>query len=219
MARTETEKTSYGVFERVLYLFLIPVLFTVILVTVLLAMFGYDVTDSVLRAANRVPLLEAIVPDPKPSGNVLSGQSDAEIAAKLAEDNDALQQQIRDLEQQLEEERALSQTKDETIRELEETIAELNRQLETARAEAETAARRVEQTSRVYEGMSPSKAAPILEEMELEDRLLIFEGMNVEQQTKILEKMDPAVAAETTVRLMSKRKTAESSEVSVSSAP
>jgi len=219
MARSETEKTTYGVFERVLYLFLIPVLFTVILVTVLLAMFGYDVADSVLRAANRVPLLEAIVPDPKPPTNVLSGQSDAEIAAKLAADNDALQQKNRELEQQLEEERALSLGKDETIRALEEQVAELNRQLEAARANEAAAARQVEQTSRVYEEMSPSKAAPILEQMPLEDRLAILEGIKVERQTKILEKMDPEVAAETTVRLMAKQKTAAQSEVSVSAAP
>ena len=49
--------------------------------------------------------------------------------------------------------------------------------------------------------ISPSKAAPILESMAMEEMVLIMDAMRPEIRVSVMEKMTPKVAAEATVRL------------------
>ena len=49
--------------------------------------------------------------------------------------------------------------------------------------------------------MTPSKAAPIIEKLTLHERVLVLGAMRTDDRVKILEKMDPKIAAETTILL------------------
>lgn len=195
MAQVETEKSGYSGFERFLYLFFIPVVFTVILTVVLLNMFGYNVMDSVLRAANKVPLLEYVVPDPKEKPANPNDGADA-----VAVNNQEELNKIADLEQELEQELLNSQSKSKLLEQLNEQIAALSAEIEEAKEAKVQNIEDLRSLAKVYSEMSPSKAAPVLSQMGTNDRMLIMSQMKPADQKRILEKMDPAVAAETTLQ-------------------
>lgn len=213
MARVETEGAGYNLLERIVYLFLIPAVFTAILTVVLLNLFGYNVMDQILRAANKVPLLERIVPDPAveapPSaisgiggqtggltGGLTGDQTAGQAEQPQAADHDAI---VR-LENDLSVARAESAAKDARIAELELQVRELEDQLQARAVAQDEYMQEIRRLAMVYEDMSASKAAPILEQLGTNDRMLILSQMEVEAQTKILARMNPAVAAETTLQ-------------------
>lgn len=198
MAQMETEKSGYGGLERFLYLFFIPVVFTVILTVVLLSMFGYNVMDSVLRAANKVPLLEYVVPDPKdkPSDALNVADQTSKDPAK----EDELNEKIRLLEEELEQGQLAIQSKQEQVQQLETEISDLQQLLaDTLTAQSE-AAEEIKTLAKVYAEMTPSKAAPVLAQMGIDERMLVLGQMKPSDQKRILEKMDPAIAAETSLQ-------------------
>lgn len=66
MANVDVEgSSSYGGMERFLIWFLIPFVFTAVLLGVLLTIFDYDVMNNVLRTAKNIPVISSIVPEPK----------------------------------------------------------------------------------------------------------------------------------------------------------
>lgn len=195
----ESEKTSYGAFERFIYLFLIPVVFTVILTGTLLAMFGYDVMDSVLRAANKVPVLEYIVPDPKEPTVDMKGTDHSNETASTDADHARLTATIAELETELLRQQALTEAKDSQIEELQAQLDELLGQLEAEAISQEQYVRDMQATAKIYADMSASKAAPILERMGTAERTMVLSFMPVEAQTAILQRMNPATAAETSL--------------------
>src|SRR5690554_6090890 len=97
MAGTNVERTSYGAFERFLYIFFIPVLFTVILTVVLLSLFGYNVSRSILDVANRIPVINKVIPDPDSNVSEPGLVMDSQPLPK-AEDIQILKDQIAKLE-------------------------------------------------------------------------------------------------------------------------
>jgi flagellar motility protein MotE (MotC chaperone) len=209
MARVETEGAGYNLLERIVYLFLIPAVFTAILTVVLLNLFGYNVMDPILRAANRVPLLERIVPDPAvevpPSANSgiggqTGGQAGGQTAGPAEQPQTADQEAILRLENDLSTARAESAAKDARIAELELQVKELEDRLQARAVAQDEYMQEIRRLAMVYEDMSASKAAPILEQLGTNDRMLILSQMEVEAQTKILARMNPAVAAETTLQ-------------------
>ena len=53
----------------------------------------------------------------------------------------------------------------------------------------------------MYADMSPSKAAPILQNMTNEEMVLLLSAMQSTARTKVLEKMDPKTAADVTMMM------------------
>nr|WP_235440454.1 hypothetical protein [Paenibacillus sp. DMB20] len=67
MARNDMpidKEESSGGFERIL-LFLIPIIFTIVLVAVLLTLFNVNVRNGMMDVANKIPIVKNWVPDPK----------------------------------------------------------------------------------------------------------------------------------------------------------
>ena len=63
MPKMDAEKNAYGALERFLYIFLLPVLFTLVLVGVLLTLFDYDVKGTLYEVGRKIPVVRAIVPE------------------------------------------------------------------------------------------------------------------------------------------------------------
>lgn len=196
MAQAEYEKSSYGAFERFIYLFLIPIVFTAILTFVLLSVFDYNVLNTMLKVADKIPVVQNIVPEPKIESDAELGSADApalsveELEIKLAQAEADLTKQI-DSNGQIELQ----------ITELQAEIAALNEQLDTKRQTEEEYLARIQELAGVYSKMNPSKAAPILENLTLHERVLILNEMKQADQINVLEKMEPEMAAEASILL------------------
>lgn len=200
----DMEKTSYGTFERFLYLFLIPVIFTAILTLVLLSVFDYDVMNSVLRAANKIPLVESVVPDPKteelpPAAS--EGGEDIRTAAEEEPDVEELQQLLQEREAELEQLRTAHQEQQQYIEQLQQEMAALQEEKDQETISEEEYQQNINRLAGVYADMMPSRAARIMENLTTAERVLLLGEMKSDEQIRVLEKMDPQTAAETSILL------------------
>lgn len=195
----ETEKTSYGAFERFLYLFFIPALFTVILTVVLLSLFNYDVSNTLLKTANSIPVISSIVPDPKSDGE--EAVEETEVGTPKAEDMEMLKSRIQELEAELALKGTSESDKDKQILDLQARIEELTLQLDTKKADDDAYQAQIQEVASMYARMAPNKAAPILENLTRNERLLVLQAMKPSERVAVLEKMNPTIAAESSILL------------------
>ncbi|GIQ68642.1 hypothetical protein XYCOK13_14660 [Xylanibacillus composti] len=203
MAEADIEKSSYGMMERIIGIIVIPVLFTVILTVVLLSLFGFDVSRSILETANQIPLLNRVIPDPKPDDALLADDAADSAAqpAPKAEDLQELRQQIESLTLEKEAGEEQLKQREEEIRQLREQIQTMQDRDERASITEEEYEAQIAQVAKIYSDMSASKAAPIMENMTLSERVLLLSKMKTSAQVAILEKMNPQTAATTSVAL------------------
>jgi flagellar motility protein MotE (MotC chaperone) len=202
LANTDVEKTSYGAFERFIYLILIPLVFTSILVGVMFALFDFDIKNKLLASANQIPVIRAIVPEPDPvtadgtidgltdPGAALSDPLKLEQAALLDEKQQELTQAIETIKE-----------RDQKILELQNQITATEQKLEEDKLSDEAYLAKIQQLASTYGKMSPSKAAPIIQNLTMPEMVLVLNQMKQTEQVRILEKMNPATAAEASILL------------------
>lgn len=193
-AEAEYEKTSYGAFERFLYLFFIPIIFSAILTFVMLSIFGINVMNTVLTVGNKIPIIEKIVPEPT-AAPVDEEETDAESNL----DSEETSEKLVELEQELLIEVDLNQQKETEIVKLQQIIDGLQEELNIKSLNDEEYLIRIQQLAGVYAKMMPNRAAPIIENLTLSERVLVLNEMPPANQIKILEKMNPVSAAETSI--------------------
>ncbi|WP_438432444.1 MotE family protein [Gorillibacterium sp. sgz500922] len=202
----DTEKAEMNALERFLLWFLVPVVFGIVLVMVLMTLFGVDVKQEARNLGNRIPIIEKWVPDkPAPSDGEPATQPLTEKASASLKEKE---KQIADLTAKLKEQtadagqfQASYLKKDQELKDLQVKYDKLQEDLKKMESSNEAYDQAVSETSKVYAGMSPGKAAPILEAMTTAEQVLILSGMKAEDQTRILEKMTPAKAADVSVLL------------------
>ncbi|WP_176706401.1 MotE family protein [Paenibacillus hemerocallicola] len=202
MANTDAEKTSYGSFERFLF-YATPIIFTLVLLGVLFALLDSNVMNGVLKAANKVPVLERFLPDPKTKEKVTlpAGAKDSPAPETDGAAIEQLKAQLTQARADLQSSVNQSQQKDQTIKDLKTQVTELEDKLKTKSQTDEEYRAQVQQLASIYAGMMPSKSAPILEALSLQERVLVLSEMKPADRGKVLEKMTPAVAAEASIQL------------------
>ncbi|UUZ85928.1 hypothetical protein LJK88_22230 [Paenibacillus sp. P26] len=207
MAKVDTEQSpSYSAMERFLIWFLIPFVFTAVLLGVLLTIFDYDVMNNVLKAANKIPIVKSIVPAPK--GNAADPKTDAaggtaqDKAASPAQDPKAdLTAKLAVAQQELQKAETALQEKDQTIKDLQQKNSALEEKAKARTQSEEEYTAQIQQLATMYAKMSPSKAAPILENLTPKEQILVLGMMKTDDRVKVLEKMDPKKAAEASIML------------------
>ncbi|PZE22452.1 hypothetical protein [Paenibacillus xerothermodurans] len=203
MADTDVENgSSYGAMERFLIWFLIPFVFTAVLLGVLLTIFDYDVVNNVLKAANRVPVVNSVIPDPKTASAETEGPVADETTAPTPEETvQSLTSDLQEKEQDLIKSDELLAQRDQAIKELEAKNTALEEQVQAKTQSDEEYDNQVQQLATMYAKMSPSKSAPILENLTTAERVLVLSKMKTDERVKVLEKMDPKIAAESSILL------------------
>ncbi|WP_339321327.1 kinesin [Paenibacillus sp. FSL W8-0194] len=200
----DIEKESAGGFEKFLF-FMIPIIFTVVLIGVLLTLFNVDVRNSVLGIADKIPVVKNWVPEPvkDPEKTKLQNAKDQVKSANAT---------IDELKNKLAAKEADLQKAKEEKAEQEQKVKSLQDQLESAQ-NAETAAqganpenadpyeKQIKDLAKMYADMSPSKAAPIMQNMTTEEMVLLLSSMKTDSRTAILAKMDPKIAADVSMKL------------------
>lgn len=196
---TDIEKESGSGWEKFLMIS-IPIVFTVVLLGVLLTLFNVDVRNNALELAKKIPIVKDWVPDP-----VLDPEKEKlEKSEKQVESAEATIEKLKS--QVTAKEAELKAAKDAASAETQKT-AELQKKLDDANKAAETVAtaqpesesdyqKQIKSLAKMYADMSPSKAAPILQNMTNEEMVLMLNAMQSTARTKVLEKMDPKTAAD-----------------------
>ncbi|GIP33069.1 magnesium transporter MgtE N-terminal domain-containing protein [Paenibacillus sp. J2TS4] len=196
---TELEKTELSAFERLFYWVLIPILFTGILVLVYLFVFDNEFKQKIHSTATSIPVIGGWFGSAETEES--APDDPAHPAAAQEEQIKALKQQLSEKDEQLTQATSAEAEKDRQIEELQTALAALDEQLEEQLAGDEEYAKQIRQTGSMYAKMTPSKAAAIMENLTNQERVLFLNEMKSEERTRILEKMNPQLAAETSVAL------------------
>ncbi|UJF35345.1 MotE family protein [Paenibacillus hexagrammi] len=204
MADTSAEGTSYSALERFLIWFVIPFVFTAVLLFVLLSIFDYDIKSSIQNALHNTPVIGKVVPAPKEKASAADTDKSkgAEESAKSKDEEiTKLNARITELETALQQSDATTQQKDQSLKDAEAKAADLEEKLKDKTQTEEEYKNKITELANLYASMSPSKAAPIMQNLTPKEMVLVFSMMKSDSRGAILEKMDPKVAAEASIGL------------------
>ncbi|QDY82189.1 kinesin [Paenibacillus polymyxa] len=218
----ELEKESGGGFERFLF-FLIPIVFTIVLVGVLLTLFNMDFRSEMISLGSKIPVVKNWIPEPKDKA---TQTKEADQKAQSESSEATIQQLKADLAKQTEELKkatAAKTTQDKKVTELQNQVNTLQtqqgQQLQTGQqgqvsqqgqAGTQTTdgttnedpyVKQTRELASMYEGMTASKAAPIMENLTTEETVQLLSYMDPANSAKILQKMDAKKAADITMAL------------------
>lgn len=203
---TEVARSKSGLFERFFVWFLIPLIFTSVLLGVLLSIFDYNIMNGLLKVGSQIPGMNRILPSPSGSAE------EAPLALTIEEQ--LKQQQVQDEAEIIRLNNLVTMHENElklaakTVQEHEQAnellrneLHELQVELEGKRQTEEEYEQQIRQLASTYAAMLPSRSAPIIELLTPQEQVLILSHMRQENRVKILEKMNPQVASEVSIML------------------
>jgi len=200
VASADVEKSSYSGFERFLF-FITPILFTAVLLGVLLLMFNADWRNAALEIGNKIPVIRSILPNPD-TPPAPGAQTDETLSVNNAKTKiDELNALLADRETALRQATALGEEQKKKLDELQVKLDELTKVDEERTITGEAYQSRIKGLANMYGKMTPSKAAPILESMTLEESALVLGAMTETERGRVLERMTPKKAADVTMKL------------------
>ncbi|MFE6073229.1 MotE family protein [Paenibacillus sp. NPDC057886] len=200
---TDMEKESSGGWEKFLMIS-IPIVFTVVLLGVLLTLFNVDIRNNLLEVANKIPVVKDWVPDPvlDPEKKKLE-KSEQQVESAEAT-IDKLKAQVSEKETELKAAKDATTTEAKKASDLQKKLDDAEKAAESAAQNPETESdyqKQIKDLAKMYANMSPSKAAPIMQNMTNEEMVLLLSAMQSAARTKVLEKMDPKTAADVTMMM------------------
>jgi flagellar motility protein MotE (MotC chaperone) len=200
VANANAEKSGYSGFERFLF-FVTPILFTAVLLGVLLLMFNSDWRNAALELGNKIPVVKSLIPDPALPNNP-EGNTDEELTVNNAKSKvDELSALLADRETLLKQATDQNVQQKQQLESLQSQIDDLTKATSEQTITSEAYKERISSLASMYGKMTPSKAAPILESMTLEESALVLGAMSVTERGKVLERMTPKRAADVTMKL------------------
>ncbi|QJD83378.1 MotE family protein [Cohnella herbarum] len=200
MASADVEKSSYSGFERFLF-FVTPILFTAVLLGVLLLMFNTEWRNAALEIGNKIPVVKSIIPDPtKPNEPIAN--SDEELTVNNAKAKvEELNALLTDRETALKQATEQTVQQKQQIDELQVKLDQLTKESSEKTITSDAYHARISSLAQMYGKMTPSKAAPILESMTLDESALVLGEMSATERGRVLERMTPKKAADVTMKL------------------
>ncbi|MHA7963032.1 MotE family protein [Paenibacillus sp. CAU 1782] len=199
MADTNEETQKYNGFERFMFL-MIPVLVVVVLLGVMLYVMDNDFRNRTLEIGQNIPVLKNVLPKPESMGSTTT--DDATVrSVKLNEKIDELETELLTLKSELAAANQSKEAQEESIKDLQDENAQLKLANEESLLEDEQYTSKIAELASMFTKMTPSKAAPIIQNMTVDEMVLLFSSMRADDRVRILEKMDARVAAEATVKM------------------
>jgi flagellar motility protein MotE (MotC chaperone) len=200
VASADVEKGSYSGFERFLF-FVTPILFTAVLLGVLLLMFNSEWRDAALKFGNNIPVIKSILPDPVQSTEP-TANTDEELTVNNAKAKvDELSARLADRESLLIQATDQTVQQKQQIEQMQTQIDQLTKASSEQTITSETYKARISSLADMYGKMTPSKAAPILENMTLDESALVLGAMSDTVRGRVLERMTPKIAADVSMKL------------------
>ena len=198
MAETSVEKEGYGGFARFMML-MVPVVMVVILLVILAAFVDVDFRNRVFQIGQSIPVVKNIVPEPKVKGN--SMDVDQIRSIKMTEKIEEPQKKVSELESELLTANESKGASEQALKNLESENAQLKTLSEETLLDAEQYEAKIQELASMFSKMTPSKAAPIIQNMTVEESVLLFASMRPDDRVRIMEKMNPKRAADATMML------------------
>ncbi|GAA0395586.1 MotE family protein [Paenibacillus motobuensis] len=206
MAKNEVEldeqlEESGGGFTRFLF-FVTPIIFLIVMLTVLMALFNMNFRDTLFDFGKQIPIVKNWIPDDG------SPEAKKKEETKLQEKSSEatikqLKEQLAKQESQLQEANSKAQEQSDQVKKLQDAL-DTERDASSKAAQEEQDAnylKEVKKLSQIYAEMSPSKAAAIFDKLTEEETLQMFSVMSNDSKVAILEKMDPQKAADISIKL------------------
>ncbi|WP_138751586.1 MotE family protein [Paenibacillus sinopodophylli] len=198
MAGTDNEKQGYSTLERMMF-FMTPVLFAIVLIGVLFTLFNNDFRNKMLTAGNSIPILKDVLPEPKVAGGTINDDElkASNMSAKIAD----LQAQLTTIENELASANQAKTTLEQEVKDLEVDNTQLKSSNEADALDDEQYQAKIKELASMIAKITPSKAAPIIQSMTLDEMVLVFANMRAEDRVRIMEKMNPQTAANVAMKL------------------
>ena len=183
----QSEKKKGGVFQWILFVGVIPLMFAIMVALIILFVADINVFDSVNKIASKIPFVSTLVKETEEDKDAKNLQEVGEKVVELQATNEEYVAQIEELTNNVD-------AKNKLITDLNKEITALK--VELQKREDKVAANEVKFSEIVksYEAMPPKKAAELIELMEEEDAIVLLSKMKNTTLTAILEKMTPATA-------------------------
>ncbi|MBD2845286.1 MgtE protein [Paenibacillus sp. IB182496] len=197
MSELEGER-SYSGLERTMF-FITPILFTLVLLGALLLIFNTGLREKVLDIGSGIPVIGGLFPAPPAEENEVDDNAlrSTNLTAKIEE----LEAALAGKESELSALQSTGQEQEQTIAELQSELEQLTLTSEEAQLSEDEYEAHIKSLASMYTQITPSRAAPILESMELEEIALLFGAMRPEDRVRIMERMNPETAAAVTLKM------------------
>ncbi|WP_404450072.1 hypothetical protein LG307_09645 [Sutcliffiella horikoshii] len=172
--QTEEVEEKYTFLQKLLYLFIIPLLFTLVIVLGYLTYEGrniFEVAQSFLPSNKEVAVTEEKKEEEEDTSSPSSSSQDVIL----------LERQISDKERE--------------ITKLVAKLDEANSRIEDLEKQQQEVRASTKELAKLYEGMSTKKAAQIIMELEQEMALLLLNELSTSKTSSILGQMEPEQAA------------------------
>lgn len=200
LADLDIEKQGYSGFERFMF-FVTPILFTLVLLGVLVTLFNFDLRNKALEIGNSIPFLKSVLPDPAVDAMQSAQDEDQLKSVNTSAKINELKTQLASKQVELTKAAAEKTKQDQQIKDLQGQVAQLKHMNNEKLLDDDQYQAKIGELANMYAQITPSKAAPILESMELSEAVLVLNAMSPDSRVKILEKMQPKTAADATMML------------------
>lgn len=197
----ETTEKEYSTFQYFIFVFLIPILFTVTIAAIVLNIAGVNVSKEARKIASHIPFIESYVKNDSP---LSENEQLKNKLTKLSETNKDVEEELKTLKSQTKE-------KDQHITSLRIEAEKLRQQIKDLE-ERNTASIDSEEEKKAlskklftsYEQMSVKQAAQILSTVSEDEAFYILSNLKNEAVTEILANMDVKKAAKFTSMMTAK---------------
>ncbi|WP_096154635.1 MULTISPECIES: MotE family protein [Bacillus] len=179
----EVEEKEYTFFEKLTYLFIIPVLVIFTIALGILTYFGINIFE---LAKEMRPKVETVTSHEEE-------KLDSSNDEKKTDQNNA-NQTIVQLEREL-------QDKQNEILKLQEQLKNATLKIDELEMESVEISKSIKELSNMYERMPTRKAAQIMVELEEDLALKILANLSANKVSAVLAQLEPAVAAKFTKKL------------------
>lgn len=197
LAALDEEKQAYSFMERLLF-FVVPFIFVAVLIVVLLTLLDLDFRNKAIQLGQSIPIVKNLLPEESPySTDTDSSVRTEKLSSKIVE----LESQLAALNAELSTVTSLKASQDNEIDQLKTENDKLKLIEAETTVDDEQYRAKIQELASMFAKMMPSKAAPIVQSMTLDETALIFSEMRADDQVRIMEKMNPKIAAEVTLKL------------------
>jgi flagellar motility protein MotE (MotC chaperone) len=201
MKKNEDEIKELNIPQKVLFLFIIPLLYTIILLAVLIFIFtkgDNDFANKLRNLGSNIPYVNKYIPKIVVKTDNKNISPTIEDVTKQKQD---LQKKINDSQTKISQLETKAKEDSNSNQILQKQIQDLNDQIKNKQNSEDELKKKANSMAQEYSSMKPKIASNILSNMTINDAVFILSAMNTAQVTPILENMDPKKAADITIAL------------------
>ena len=176
--QTEEVEGKYTFMQKLLYLFIIPLLFTVVVILGYLTYEGKNIFE----------VAQTFLPEKEETGISEVDKEEREASSPEVKESGNSSQEVILLERKVSD-------KEREITKLISQIEQANKRIEELEQQQKEVKASARELAKLYEGMSTKKAAQIILELEEDMALLLLKELSTSKTSSLLGQMEPEQAA------------------------